>query len=740
MNALDRDLSRRALLVGAGALVVSFSLLPSHLRAQEKKGGLPGSLNSTPMLDSWIRIDADGRITVFTGKAELGQGIKTALLQLAAEELGVEPHAITLVTADTSRTPNEGFTAGSHSMQDSGVAIQNASAQVREILIGLASTRLSLPSEQLHAENGVVIAPDGRKLPYGELVSDQALHLQAQPNSRRINPADYRIVGKDFPRIDIPAKVTGGESYVQDMRMPGMVHARIVRPPHYGAFLQDVDAGNVEKMPGVLKVIRDGSFLGVIAEKEYQAIMAMRALAEMANWKGEAGLPAQSDIFDVLQKARSQDHVILDKGIRADTGARTLSASYRRPYQMHASIGPSCAIALFENDAMTVWSPTQGVFPLRSAIAEMLHMPAEQVRCIHVEGSGCYGHNAADDVSGDAALLAHAFPGRPVRVQWMREDEHSWEPYGPAMVTTVQAALDAQGKISDWQYEVWSNTHSTRPPGAGSLLAALYLAQPFVQSEPKPLPLPEGGGDRNAIPLYAFPNARIVHHFLPDMPLRVSAHRALGAYANVFSIESFMNELAAEAKADPVEFRLRHLEDSRGRDVITLAAEKFGWAQAKNLPRGRGRGFAFARYKNLAGYIAIALEAEVDRNSGRVRIVRAVAATDSGQVTNPDGIRNQVEGGIIQSASWTLYEAVRFDRGGVTSRHWGNYPIMRFDDIPDSIEVHVIDRPGEPFLGTGEIAQGPTSAAIANAIADATGARLRELPLTRQRVRAAIGI
>jgi CO/xanthine dehydrogenase Mo-binding subunit len=405
---------------------------------------------------------------------------------------------------------------------------------------------------------------------------------------------------------------------------------------------------------------------------------------------------------------------------------------------MHGAIGPSCAVGLYQDGLVTVWTHSQGVYPLREAIAEMLRVAADRVRCIHVEGSGCYGHNGADDAGADAALIAVAFPGRPVRVQWMREEEHAWEPYGSAMVSSVKAQLDRSGNIVDWQYEVWSNTHLTRPAPAGNLAPAWHLQKPFTPPPPKPIPQPAGGGDRNAIPLYRFQRARVLHHFVPTMPLRVSALRALGAYMNVFSIESFMDELAQAARADPVEFRLRHLEDPRAREAIALAAERFGWARYKPQ-KGRGRGFAFARYKNLAAYTAIACEVEVDRESGQVRVVRAVAANDSGEAVNPDGIRNQIEGGIIQSISWTLYEAVTFDRTRITSVDWASYPILRFPNLPDSVDVYLINRPGQPFLGTGEAAQGPAAAALANAVADATGARIRELPLTRSRVKAAIG-
>jgi CO/xanthine dehydrogenase Mo-binding subunit len=393
-------------------------------------------------------------------------------------------------------------------------------------------------------------------------------------------------------------------------------------------------------------------------------------------------------------------------------------------------------VGLFQNGALTVWTHTQGVYPDRAAIAEMLKLPEEKVRCIHMEGSGCYGHNAADDAAADAALLARALPDRPVRVQWMRDQEHAWEPYGPAMVTKLRATLGQDGAIASWVHELWSNTHATRPGPAGSLLAAQQLAMPFAPPPQSVRISPEGSGDRNAVPLYALPAKHVVWHFLRDMPLRVSALRSLGAYMNVFSIESFMDELALAAGADPVDFRLRHLEDERARDVITTAAKQFRWSHTA-LPAGRGRGFAFARYKNLAAYCAVAMEVAADLASGRVRVVRAVAAVDSGEIVNPDGIRNQIEGGILQASSWTLYEAVKFDATRITSIDWSTYPILRFPSVPDHVEVVVLPRPGQPFLGTGEAAQGPAAAALANAVANAIGARIRDLPFTPERVQAA---
>ena len=730
---------RRQVLAGGGALIVSFALSDAFAQENAAAGAPkpPGSLATSPYLDAWIRIDADG-ITAFTGKAELGQGFKTAFQQIAAEELDVPFEAIKVVTADTGRTANEGYTAGSHSMQDSGTAILHAAAQVRALLIAEAARRLDLPAENLRTENGSVVAPNGQRLGYGDLVAGDMLHVQAEVKSNLKDPASYKVMGQPVPRVDIPAKVTGGAAYVQDMRLPGMVHARLVRPPSYGAQLSECDTSSVEKLPGVVKVVRNGNFLAVVAKKEFQAIKAMRALSAAAKWNEKPALPNQNDLLSVITGLPSKDSVIFEVSDPAVSGQRTLEATYTRPYQSHGSIGPSCAVAQLNNDVMTVWTHTQGVYPDRQGVAEMLRVPPAKVRLIHVEGSGCYGHNGADDAAADAALIARELPGTPVRVQWMREQEHGWEPYGPAMVTKLKASLDDSGAIAAWNFEVWSNTHSMRPGGGGCMLAAQHMANPLAIPEPKPLPLPEGGGDRNAIPIYKFPNAHVVHHFIPSMPVRISAMRALGAYHNVFSIESFMTELAELAGADPVEFRLKHLDDPRARDVVERAAKEFGWQKGQKAPEGRGYGFAFARYKNLAAYCAIASEVEINRETGRPRLVRAVAAVDSGQVVNPDGIINQVEGAILQSMSWTLYEAVTFDDVRITSIDWQTYPILRFDGVPEKVDVHIINRPGQPFLGSGETGQGPAAASVANAVANAAGKRLRDLPLTRRKIKDAI--
>lgn len=745
MSAGPLVLTRRSVLAGAGAVLVSFSA--GRVSAQTEGAAAPpaslpaprpGSLKDTPFLDSWIRIDAKGEITVFTGKAELGQGIRTAIQQVAAEELGVPFEALKLITADTGLTPNEGYTAGSQSMPESATAVRNAAAQVREILIAEAAKRASLLAEQLRAENGSVVALDGQRFTYGDLVSGTLLHIEAQPQSRLRSPDTFKVMGKSIPRVDIPAKVTGGAAYVQDMRPAGMVHGRVVRPPSYGAKLLNVDTGMVERMPGVVAVVRNGSFLGVAAEREFQAIKAMRALADSAQWEEKPGLPNEGDLAAAVTSLAADTKTIHDKHDAAPNAQKTLEATYTRPYVMHGSIGPSCAVALAHSDGMTVWTHTQGVYPDRGAIAEMLGLPPEQVRVIHVPGSGCYGHNGADDAAADAALIARAVPWRPVRLQWMREQEHAWEPYGPAMVTKVRGSLDPEGRIVDWEYSLWSNTHSMRPGPAGSLIAARHIADAFPEPAPQKMPLPAGGGNRNSVPYYKFPNARVIENFLPAMPLRVSALRALGGYMNVFSIESFMDELAEAAGADPVEFRLRHLEDPRARDVVTAAAKRIGWPTMGKAAEGRAYGFAFARYKNFASYCAVAVEVEVSPDTGRVRLVRAASAVDAGQIVNPDGLTNQIEGAILQSASWTLFERVGFNDTRITTIDWSTYPIMRFDAVPEAVDVEIINRPNQPFLGSGETAQGPTAAAIGNAVSRAIGVRLRDLPLTQGRIRAAL--
>ncbi len=735
MNAF---LTRRQFATGLGTIVVAFSLRPRGASAQEP-ARLPGSLQTNRRLDAWLRINADGTATVFTGKVELGQGILTALRQIAAEELDLPLERIEMISGDTGRTPDEGQTAGSQSVENSGTALRMAGAEARAILIELAAKRLGVAADTLSVADGTVSAADGRKASYGELAGEVDLKREATAKVAPKPATRHRIVGQSVLRTDIPAKVTGGAAFVQDVRLPGMVHGRVVRPPRYGSTLESVDETAAKALPGVIAVVRDGSFLGVVTEREEQAVKAREALARSAKWKAGPELPDPAHIHAHLKSLPAKDDVIGVKQAPVPDGVRTFAATYTKPYLAHGSIGPSAALAEFRDGKLTVWTHSQGVFPLRAELVSALKLKREDVRCIHVEGSGCYGHNGADDVALDAALLARGVPGRPVRLQWMRDDEFAWEPYGAAMAMEAKAALDGNGRIVDWQYELWSNTHSMRPQSTkgANVLAAWYLNEPQHSGPPQGIPQPAGGGDRNSIPLYDFPSQRVLHHFIPEMPIRVSALRTLGAYANVFAIESFMDELAAAAGADPVAFRLAHMKDPRARAVIEAVAKKSGWKEGEKGNGTRGRGIAFAKYKNLACYVAVVAEVEVDRGTGIVRVPRAYAATDAGLVINPDGLVNQIEGGIIQSASWTVKEQVRFDRSGITSRDWASYPILTMREAP-KVEVELINRPGERPLGAGEGSQGPAVAAIANAFANATGKRIRDLPMSADRVKAAL--
>jgi CO/xanthine dehydrogenase Mo-binding subunit len=691
------------------------------------------------MLDAWLRIDADGSVTIFAGKVELGQGILTALAQIAAEELNLPLARVAMISGDTGRTPDEGYTSGSQSIEYGGTAIRLACAQARAMLLAAAAGKLNVSAEQLSVADGVIAAPNGRRIAYDELVRDLNLHQEVTGKATPKAPATHRVVGTPVARRDIPPKVTGGQAYVQDIRLPGMLHGRVVRPPRYGATLEGVDEGRARSVAGVIAVVRDGSFLGIVAQREERAIKARQALIDSARWRGGGDLPDPDELYRELTALPTKSTVVSDKPGPAPAGARIIEATYTRPFMVHGSIGPSCALAQLSDGKLTVWTHSQGVFPLRRDLAKAVKLDEGAVRCIHAEGSGCHGHNGADDVALDAALLARAVPGRPVRVQWMRDDEFAWEPYGSAMVMQARGALSPEGRIVRWDYEAWSNTHSTRPgqggAGANNLLASWYLADPQQPGAPADIPQPAGGGDRNAVPLYDFPGQRVTNHLVVPMPLRVSALRTLGGYANVFAVESFMDELAAAAGSDPVAFRLAHLKDDRAKAVISAAARKAGWATGPQGDGTHGRGVAFAKYKNLATYVAVVVDVEVERAAGVVRVPRAHATVDAGQIINPDGLSNQIEGGMIQSTSWTLHEAVRFDRAAILSRDWASYPILTMPDVP-TVTVELIDRPEERPLGAGEAAQGPMAAAIANAFANATGKRLRALPFAPDRVKA----
>jgi nicotinate dehydrogenase subunit B len=729
---MTANFTRRQFGAGMGGIVVAFSMRGSA-RAQ-KRARFAESLAHHRRLDAWLRINPDGTATIFTGKVELGQGILTALAQIAAEELYLPPARIVMISGDTARTPDEGVTSGSRSIETSGAAIRVACAEAASLLVELAGQRLNWSSDELTVQDGVIYAPGTRKVSYGQLAAQLDLRHVATDKAAPPKPyGSHRIVGKPVRRRDIPGKVAGAPAFVQDLRLPGMLHGRVVRPPHYQAILDHADLRGAKSLPGVVAVVRDGSFLGIIAKREEQAVRAREHLMRSGNWIAGGTLPDMRRLYDGFITQQSDDQVVSVQKASPPSGiARVFEATFTKPYIAHAAIAPSCALAQFDGAKLTVWSHTQGVFPLRRDLARALKLDEDAIHCIHAEGAGCFGHNGADDVALDAALLARAVPGKPVRVQWMRDDEFGWEPYGPAMVMKVKATL-ANGRVVDWTYDLWSATHSTRPGSGGvNLLASWYLGQPLSPGRGW-----SGGAQRNAVPLYAFPGHHITNHFLPASPLRVSSLRGLGAFANVFAVESFMDELAAAAGTDPVAFRLAQLEDKRAKAVIETAAKAAGWKPGAKGDGVQGRGIGFARYKNAACYVAVVADVNIDRATGKLRVTRAYAAVDAGQIVNPDGLKNQIEGGIVQSASWTLHEQVSFSSDGIISRDWLGYPILTMPEAPH-LRTVLIDRPDQPSLGAGEASLGPAAAAIANAFAHATGKRLRDLPFNAARVKAAL--
>ena len=731
------QLSRRRFFKNSGALAVALSLAPALIEAQQAaRPALPGSLNRFRNLDSWLVIHADGTLTIFSGKVELGQGIVTALTQIVADELDIDMVRIKVVSGDTARVPDEGVTAGSLSIEHSGAALRAASAEARGLLLAAASQKLGAPVDSLQVADGTITAgAGGTRTTYWEVAGSVPLAREASAGVKSKAPAQYKIVGKNVPRRDIPAKVTGGEAYVQDMRLPGMLFGRVVRPPSLTAKLLSVDEAAVRRMPGVVAVVRDGNFLAVAASREEQAIAARYALSQNAKWDVPATMPPRgAALYAHMKTQRSTDSTVgrKDNPQAAASATRTLKAEYTKPFQAHGSIGPSCAVAQWKDDKVTVWTHSQSVFQLRGDMVKVLKLPEASIHCIHKEGAGCYGHNGADDVALDAALVARATKGRPVKLQWMREDEFGWEPYGSAMVMNLTAGLDANGRIVDWTHELWSHTHSTRPydPDGSNLLAGWHLANPSPMGPAKNIPQPNGGSDRNAVPYYVFAQTKTINHLLMDMPLRVSALRTLGAYGNLFAAESFMDELAGMAGVDPVDFRLRHLTDPRARAVLEKVAADANWKTGD-----KHRGVSFSRYKNNSCYVAAIADIEVDRASGMVAVPRIALSVDAGMIVSPDGIVNQIEGGAIQSASWTLREQIVYDERQVLTKSWADYPIFTYAEVP-KVKVSLVNMPGERSLGVGEGSQGPVVAAIANAFARATGKRMRDLPFTPDKVKA----
>ena len=729
---------------------------PGARDADARRRDAPVSINpslaASPRVEDWITIRPDDVIEVRPGKVEIGQRITTAVALVAAGELGVPFDRIAMVPPRTGVSPDEGFTSGSNSMEQSGRAVRLAAATARRELIARAAQRLDVDAATLEIHDGLVRSREtNRTLRFGELVEEQPLALAIDPEAPlRADPQPTTARSAPVEPLGLRGQVTGALRFVHDLHPAGMLHARVVRPPHYHAKLSVLAAGIEAELEGA-RLVRDGSFFAVAAEDEHLAMRAAARVATAARWNPGRGVD-ERPLSELLLGNRRESFPVRECRPRDEPvpepppdGPGTVRAVYERPYQMHASLAPSAALARLAGGVLTVWTHSQGLYPLRAAIAQTLGLDAESVQVIHAPGAGCYGHNGSDDAALEAAIVARAFPGRAVLLKWSRDDEHAWEPYGPAMRIEMCAHLDDDGNVRHWSHETYSDTHVMRwRPGAagspaGRFLAPRYRADPARAPAPSPNLTVNGGIHRNATPPYAFPEMRIVKHLVHDLPLRVSALRTLGAYANVFAAESFMDELAQRAGADPLDWRRRHLEDARIRAVLDAAAERFGWtarpAQGSRDGAGTGQGLAVARYKNAKSYCAVAVEVQVG-DDAKVALRRAVLAVDAGEIVDPDGLCAQLEGGFVQAASWTLLEAVTWDRDGITSRDWDSYPILRFDAIPE-IETVLVDRPGEPFLGAGEASCGPTGAAIANAVFDATGVRARRLPLTPQALREA---
>lgn len=715
---------------------------------QEKEGGQSPAPSGrteafwgelTNRLDDWLTFEPDGTVLASSGKVELGTGVATALAQIVAEELDVPFERVRMVMGDTARTPDEGITAGSMTINASGTALRQAAAEARRILLEMACERLDAHPGELDVQDGVIsVAHDpDRSISYAELMSGKRFNREVTGKAPLKSADAYQIVGKPVPRVDLPAKLTGQPSFIQDLRLPGMLHARLVRPPGPGAKLVAVDESSIKDLPGLVKLVQRGNFIGVVTEREEQAVLAAKQLK--VEWQETPTFPPQEDLYAFLREQPTDDVVLVEEG-DVDEGlnqaAQQLHATYYQPYHAHASIGPSCAVADVRDDQVTIWASTAGPYPLRNALAQLLGVPIEKVHLMHVEGAGSYGQNGSDDVAADAVILSQAV-GRPVRVQWSREDEFVWEPKAPAMVMDVRGGLDAQGQVIAWDFQVWSPSHVARPRFGNQLLTAQLLS-----GQGDIPPRFSFGAERNAPTNYSFPIQRVRVHWLARSPLRASAFRSLGGAENTFANESFIDELAAAARVDALEFRMRYLTDPRCRQVLHAAAEKANW-DAHPSPRPKqgevaeGRGVAFARYENDQAIVACIAFVQVNTESGAVRVKRIVVAHDCGLIINTDGVRNQIEGNVLQSLSRALKEEVMFDEFRIKSVDWETYPILKFSEVPE-VEIVLINRPDQPALGAGEPSTVTTAAAVANAIFDAVGLRIRQIPFTPERIRSAL--
>ena len=725
--------SRRAVLKG-GALTVGFGFAGLPLRASAQGAA---RVLDVKEVDAFLAVNGDGTVTVFCGKVDLGQGLRIAIPQIAAEELGIGVDKIKYVEGDTALTPDQGRTAGSNGIQRGGVQIRQAAATARKALIELAAQRLNAKPEDLVAANGEVRPKaGGAGVSFAGLIGGRHFDLKLDPKAPLKDPASYTIVGKALARPDVPAKCTGKHVYMHDFSVPNMLHARVIRPASVGAKLVSVDESSIKDIDGA-KILRVKDLLAVVADDEWTAVRAARSLR--AQWSEGTGLPVQADLAATLRADPGiVDETLLSKGTPAaqrPQGAKALTATYYWPMQSHGSIGPSCAIADVGADAATVWTASQGTHGNRNTFAKFLGLPREKVRLIYLEGSGCYGMNGHEDAAADAAILSRA-AGRPVRVQWSREDELGWDPKGPPQLLDISGAVSADGRILDWRTEMWI-------PRTTKGLPSIPLLAPEAAGLEHVPGLNAGLISQNGDPPYAADSVQVIAHWLKDTPLRPAPIRSPGKPANCFAVESFVDELAAAAGADPVEFRLRGLKDARAIEVIKRTAALMNW-QTRPSPGpdtsaagARGRGFCFVHYKHNEAYVALAMQVAVDRASGKIKVERVVCAQDCGQIINPDGVRAQAEGSILQTLSRVLMEEVMFDRARVVSVDWASYPILRFSDVP-KLDIELIDRPSLPPLGAGEAACTVVGAALANAVHDATGARLRTVPFTPERVKAAM--
>ena len=697
---------------------------------------LPPSLVSNPRLDRWIAFLPDETVRIATGKVEIGQGVVTALSQIAAEELDLPLARIVMLSGDTDAGPDEVYTTSSLSIMVSGASVRLVTAEARALLLEQAALRLNCAPDELSVDGGKFLRNgEATEITYWSVAPEIDWSREATGGARTKDIDAYQIVGESVPRLDLPAKVAGA-AFIHDMAPEDLVHARTLRQPGRGAVLAGLDEAAVRRAAGgEIDILREGNFVAFTSTNEAVAEAAAAAAAELAEWDGARDIaPAQQEAA-WLKGQPAMEHAYGAPPDPAATG-QLVEATFSRPYVAHASIAPSCALARFEDDHLTVWSHGQGMHPLRRNLADVLGLAEQAITAHHLHGAGCYGHNGADDAALDAALIALRLPGRTVRLQWRRAEEFGYEPVGPAMLVTLRVLLDDAGRPNDWTTEIWSGTHVQRPgSGSGYLLAAEALPNPPPAAKPQDPPEARGGGGtRNAVPYYDVAKHRILHHLVEEIPVRTSALRSLGGLPNVFAIEGVIDDIAVMLGQDPVAYRLSLLSDTRARRVIESVADKANWAARGPAGQGQGLGIAFARYKNTAAYAAVAVALTVDEE---VRLDRIWTTADAGLVINPDGARNQLEGGVVQGASWTLKEQVQMAGPGITSLDWESYPILKFSEIPE-IEATLVDAREHPSLGVGECTVGPTAAAIGNAVAHALGIRIRDMPLSRERIMAAL--